>query len=247
MTEVVRSRLLRRWILWGIGILALLLVSGVVFLVAVGMHARAHNPMVRVLTGMDSSTATEPVTVTMGNVVLQIPRNYFLSMPSHDIQGRPEGVEFSLLGLMPDFEPRTDANRAEISDFHGFGRKLKIFVAYKGYSKTGKDSFQIFYKYSVGRPVADAEFGYHSFETGGFDYMFHGTAEDPRDFIHCSPKDHPTSLYQYCERSVLVGEDIVANLTFSRDYLEKSHDIEAQMIEVLNRFRISGPTLEVIQ
>jgi hypothetical protein len=52
---------------------------------------------------------------------------------------------------------------------------------------------------------------------------------------------------QSCESIVLVGDDIVVQFTFSRDYLGKAHDIEAKMIEVLNRFRISGLPLEVIQ
>ncbi len=265
MTGISRGRRLRRWILWTTGGLALLLVGGFAFLVAVGMRERATNPTVRVLTGMDSSTATELITVTMGQVVLRIPRNYFLAMPNHDIQGRPDGLEFILLGLMPDFEPRTDANRAEFADFHGFGRKLKIFVSYKGYTKTGKDLFLVFYNskarrpdtgevYSDRGPLTDAEVGYQSFNTGGFDYLFRGTVETPSDFIQCRPREQVVPSggkllpnFPYCERIVLVGEDIVVNVSFSRDYLGTAHDIEQQMIDVLNRFRISGPALEVIQ
>jgi hypothetical protein len=254
LTDISRSGRLRRWVFWTLGGVALPLVGGFVFLVAVGMHVRAHNPTIRALTGMDSSTATDPVTVNMGQVVLRIPRNYFLSMPSHDIQGKPEGVEFILLGLMPSFEPKTDANRAEFDDFHGFGRKLDVLVSYKGSTKTGKDLFRIFYRYSAGRPMIDAEFGYQSFNTGGFDYMFHGTADDPRDFIYCRPKDQvippgekPLPYFPSCERIVLVGDDIVVQFSFSRDFLWNAHDIERQMIDVLNRFRVSGPALEVIQ
>jgi hypothetical protein len=259
---------LRRWIFLTVGGLALLLVGGFVFFVAVGMHVRATNPTVRVLTGMDSSTATEPVTVTMGQVVLRIPRNYFLSMPSHDIQGRPDGVEFSLLGLMPDFEPRTNANRAEFDDFHGFGRKLKIFVSYQGRTKTGKDLFLTAYNrkasrpdtgevYSARGPVTDAEFGYKSFRLTIDDELFRGDVDNPKDFIECLQKDFgsahvvppekPRPFYSSCERIVLVGDDIVAQFVFSRDYLGNVHDIETQAIDVLNRLRIGGPPLEIIQ
>ncbi len=118
MTEIGRSRRWRRRIIWAVGGFALLLVSGFAFLAAIGIHGRANNPTVRALTGVDSST--EPVTVTMGKVVLRIPRNYFLSMPSRvGRRDEPDPVAFILLGLMPDFEPRTAANRAEFDDFHG--------------------------------------------------------------------------------------------------------------------------------
>ena len=254
MTLTSRGRRLRRWIFWTVGGLALLLIGGFAFLFFLGMHERAHNPFIRALTGLDSSTATEPVTVTMGKVVLRIPRNYFLDMPNHDIVGRPDGVEFILLGLMPDFEPRTAANRAEFTDFHGLGRKLDILVSYKGHSNTGKNLFQIFYKYAAGTPLADVELGYQSFNTGGFEYMFHGGIDDPKDFIHCRPKDQvvpiggkPLPYYPHCERLILIGDDIVAQYSFSRDFLGNAHDIEKQVIDVLNRFRISGPPLEVIQ
>jgi hypothetical protein len=265
MTGVSRGRRLRRWILWISGGLALLLVGGFVFIVGLGMHVRAHNPTVRVLSGMDSSTATEPVTVTMGKVVLRIPRNYFLSMPSHDIAGRPDGIEFSLLGLMPDFEPRTDANRKEFDDFQGMGRKLKIFVAYKGYTKTGKDLFLTAYnrKHCLSDkgaeclsrgPVTDGEFGYQSFKINIDDELFRGSVDDPKDFIECRAKEQivppgekPLPYFPHCERIVLAGEDIVAQFSFSRDFLGNAHDVERQMIDTLNRFRISGPVLEVIQ
>ncbi len=256
MKAIARSRHLRRWIFGvfcGFAVL-MLLVGGFVFLFAAGMYVRTNNPVARNLTEVERSITTEPVTVAMGKVVLRIPRNYFLAMPAHDIRGRPDGLEFSLLGLMPDFEPKTDANRTELADFHGFGRKLKLFVSYRGYTNTGKDLFRIFYKYSKGSPITDDEFSYQLFNTGGFDYMFHGTVDDPTDFIHCRPKsqvvppgEKPAQYYPSCERIVLVGEDIVVNITFSRDFLGNAHDIEQLMIKVLNRFRISGPSLEVIQ
>jgi hypothetical protein len=268
MTGVARSRHLRRWIIGGVTGLALLLVGGFVFLVAVGMHVRAHDLTVGVLTGMDSSAATEPVTVTMGKVVLRIPRNYFMAMPNHDIRGVPDGVEFILLGLMPDFEPRTAANHPEFDDFHGFGRKLDVHVTYKGHTKTGKDLFLAFYK-SKGRrpgtneeyyargPVTDAEFGYKYFKWLGDDELFHGTIDDPKDFIQCSskvpggppvvPPEKPHPYYPFCEKTVLVGDDIVAQFSFSRDFLGNVPEIESRLIDVLNRFRVSGPALQVIQ
>ena len=106
-------------------------------------------------------------------------------------------------------------------------------------------------------PVTDAEFGYKSFKWIGDDELFRGTVDDPKDLIRCNPTDFghvpvgstekPWTYYPSCQRTVLIGDDIIVQLTFSRDYLGKAHDIEATMIEVLNRFRISGPPLEVIQ
>lgn len=265
MTEVPHSSRLRRWILRTIGGLALLLVGGVILLAAIGFYVRSHSPTVRALTVLDSSTATEPVTVTMGKVVLRIPRNYFLAMPSHDIVGIPDGVEFLLLGLMPDFEPKTAANRPEFDDFHGFGRKLDVHVAYKGHTKTGKDLFSAFYN-SKGRhpstneeyisrgPVIDAEFGYKSFTWLGDDQLFRGTIDAPIDFIQCKPKnlvtqpgEKPIPWFPYCEKTILVGDDIVVQFSFSRDFLGNVPDIEPRLIDVLNHFRVSGPALEVIQ
>ncbi|PWR21059.1 hypothetical protein [Zavarzinia compransoris] len=253
MNGVARAlRILHR--IFGIlGGAAAVLVCGLVFLVGVGMHERGHDPTGRAPTGMDSAPATEPVTITMGKVVLRIPRNYFLALPAHDIPERPDGVEFILLGLMPDFEPRTEANRAEFNDFHGFGRKLKIFVQYNGPTMTGKNLFAVYYNSKDG-PVRPGEYGYQSFQWIGDDQLFRGDIENPRDFIQCRRKDQvappgeaPIPYFPSCKRIVLVGDGIVAELVFSRDYLGKAHDIEAQAIDALNRFRISGPPLETIQ
>ena len=198
MINISRGRRLWRWIFWTIGGLALLVAVGFAFLVTVGMHERAKNAAVRASTVMASSIATDPVTVTMGQVALRIPRNYFVAMPNHDIQGRPDGLDFILLGLMPDFEPRTDANRAEFADFHGFGRKLDVLVSYKGYTRTGMDLFHIFYDNLVDSSVHNIEFDYHSFSAGGFEYMFHGNIDNPVDFIHCNPWGFPyLALFYY--------------------------------------------------
>lgn len=258
ITDILRSHRLRRWIFVTVGGFALLLVCGFALLIALGMYVRAHNPTIRARAGVDSAIATEPVTIPMGNVVLRIPRNYIMAGPSHDIQGTPDGVEFVLLGLLPDFEPRTDANRAEFSNFHGFGRKLNVLVSYKKFTATGKDLFRIVYEskarrpdtgemYSARSPVIDDEFGYKSFSSGGFDHLFHGSVDDPKDLISCSSRIHPIVVYQSCARTILAGEQIIIEFEFSRDYLGSEHDIEQQVIMVLNRFRISGQPLRVIQ
>lgn len=256
---------IRRLILWTVGIAAFLILGWTILIFAILKYEQTYNPSGYARFKTKNPISTAPVTVKMGEVVLKIPENYFMYMPLHDNEGDPDGLDFVLLVLMPDFEPLTEANMAEFADFQGLGRKLDVLVSYKGHARTGKESFLTFYNLRDKKPrpdnpssptpsVTDAEFGYKSFKYIDDDELFRGSIDDPKDYIDCMPKTlvippggEPIPYYPSCERIILIGKDITVQFNFSRDYLRDAHSIEQHLIDTLNRFRVSGPALEFIE
>ena len=221
------------------------LIGGAIAFIA---YQRSHNPFVKVLTGSDQSLATTPVAVRMGAVTLSIPRNYFRSYPSYGGRaGVPDSAEFSLWVLWPGLEPFSPTNRAEF-ERRGFGRSVGVSVRYKIGVLTGRNLFMAHYRAGKDN-IEDAMLDYKRF---GFmeDNLFRGNIDNPRDFIWCDRRigpDDGTHFYPSCTRKIKIGENMVAEITYSRDFLPHAQEIERQTIATLNTFRVSGPALEFIE
>lgn len=195
--------------------------------------------------GLGSTQGQSDVTVLMGEVTMRIPKEYFFSPPRHEGHG-PDAVDFSLLLLLPDFEPRTAANAAEFVG--GWHHQILIGVSYKGYQQTGAALLRTWYRYSNTAKIENGPYGYDVFETPGFDKLFKGTLENPTDIVSCKPVHGPLSgRWPYCERTMVIAPSVTVQYSVSRAYLGSMQSLDSQVIDFLNQFRTSGPQFRNVQ
>ncbi len=207
-------------------------------------YERKHNPFIWTAMGGDNSVATYPVKVVLGATEFRIPRNYFLMLPEQcGHQFDPECSGFLLKMLLPDFQPRSAENAAELNGVGGWRTQIMANVDYKGNSLTGKALFDAFYKYAKESTVQYGEF--QKFQSPGFDDLFKGSPDNPTFFIRCAEERADSSTY--CQRTIKIGPYTTMNYTLPRGYLNEAANIEKQLVVKLNNFRISGPMLEVIE
>lgn len=213
---------------------------------------RAGNPFIHAMTGGDLSVVGGRVIVPMGDVRLSIPREYFFSLPSKE-QCNPGKMVMGMLLLtfLPNFDSiAVPKNRAEFGKGRGQGSSVLIGLQYGGCAPTGADYAKIVRRYSPGE-ITDSDFGYKRFgedkykNIPGREYLFKGSIESPVGFTECDLVIDGFS--PGCGRYRLIGNNIVMHYSLSRRYLPTIDTIEAEIVAFLNTFRISGPTLEVIQ
>jgi hypothetical protein len=246
-------RHLLKWIALG-ALITVGVIGGIV------VYERQHNPFVRAMTGGNLSSASEPVTVNMGDVTLQIPRNYFMELPAYgECQPGKKVLQSLLLVFLPDFGPITEGrNREEFTSQHpkGAGHSMLVMIEYKGCSMTGTAYAQFQYNHLLPLPgqdgaITEAEFGYRRFgdppkySMTGNDNLFRGALDNPEDFTQCSMA-YP-GHYPICNRQRMIGNDIVLKYGVSREYFHEINEIERKLVEFLNKFRTSGPEFKVIE
>ncbi|MFN3077131.1 MAG: hypothetical protein ABT940_09675 [Alphaproteobacteria bacterium] len=232
-------------VLWGVAVISILLILAIAWT----KHMVRNNPLLFTMTGGESSSATQMVVFQMGEVGFSIPRNYFWRLPGHNGMA-PDGMNFAIVALLPDFEPRTQKNANEF-DKPGWNNNIFISPFFKGNMPTGKKLFDNIYRVDSLFTDRTVHYKYNFSQYRSFygDVFFSGTLDDPGFFIECSPikpAEHPVPSPS-CGRYVLVGRDLYIHYSYSRTYLEHSQKIEQNLIAFFNRFRTSGPALEVIQ
>jgi len=176
---------------------------------------------------------------------MEIPTRCFFSPLRHEGRG-PDAVDFSLLSLLPNFEPMTAANVAEFN--MGWHHQILISISYEGYRLTSTQLVQILNHYSDHAQIQNGSYGHKLFIKPGFDEFFRGALENPSDFVSCKPATGPVSVpFPSCERTVLIGQDIIAGYSFSRAYLDQTQSIDTKVIGFLNGLRTAGPQFRIIQ
>ncbi|MFN3077979.1 MAG: hypothetical protein ABT940_14120, partial [Alphaproteobacteria bacterium] len=170
-------------------------------------------------------------------------------LPGHNGMA-PDGMNFAIVALLPDFEPTTPENIGEFRK-PGWNRKIFISFDYRSHMNTGKKLFDVFYDNRIRGDYVYRQYGFKRFviSWSKWDVFYSGTEEKPVFFVECRTvhvvDGHPAS--PDCERDVLVGHDLYIHYSYSRTYLEHAQEIEQNLIAFLNRFRTNGPALEVIQ
>jgi len=245
------SKALKRTLV-GLGAFALLWSS----MKIVGQLPRS-NPVTAGFAGAERGPDPDSITVAMGAITLRIPRNYFVALPDHE--GRePSGTAFILLVLLPNLEPRTVATSKEL-DRTGWHQQMLLAVHYKGYAKSGASLLRTVYRnemqYTNGRPptIKPGPFGYRYFKirAGWMDYLYKGKRTDPSFVLECKPLTDwtlsTTSYSPHCERILPMASDLYADYSYSRKLLPQAQNLDQKVVDLLNKFRIAGPPLKVMQ
>lgn len=232
--------------------LVLLTVALAVAVAIVFAGERKRNPFVHALTGGDLTESGGLVGVQLGDVRLNIPREYFFRLPAREKCGPDkEALQFLLLFFLPNFGSVADpANRIEFSQGRGPGRSILMLVEYGNCSLSGAEYARMTRSYYHDE-ITNSDYGYKRFgdpivgKAPGFEYLFKGDISSPNDFTRCDMKRD--GLNPSCSRYRLIGNDIVIHYSMSRSLLERIDETERSIIFLLNSFRASGPELKVIQ
>ena len=241
-----------------IKVIGLVGIIGICVVGVVAIYEWKHSPFVKVSIGGEATIATTPVTVRLGATTLVIPRNYFSIYPRYGGRpGVPDAVEFGIWGLFPDLEPISEVNRNEFRS-KGLGRIINTLIwsnmsprQLRSQAEQDQMVFNSTYDFAITHDgtvgpgdYGSDKFGYihvHSWN----DVYFRGSVGRPSDTIICMTLLN--GPFPDCRRRLVIGRNITADVTFSRGLLGKTKEIESKIVDTLNRFRISGPTLEIVQ
>lgn len=152
-----------------------------------------------------------------------------------------EEVGFTINLILPNYEPRTEANKASFAKPAG----QMIIMEVQNHSKTltGKKLFDAHYRLKHS-DVQDDVYGFKSFSNlPDMMHVFHGDVNNPTDFATCwKPKPN---IYPSCERNVLIAPQMTMSYTFPLSELPHMNEIGQRLVSILNGYRTDGPEFSV--
>jgi hypothetical protein len=207
------------------------------------------TPVGTVVSHLQTNDTIPQITVDMGDVVMKIPKNYFMLLPTKGTDGK---ISFELLVQLPNFDPRTFQNEA-MFERTGWHDQVSIFIEQKELPFSAKAYLDGFYKIG-NHDLRQGPFGYQEFTYlpgGAYEYYFKGNLSAPNSATLCKPEHEineiPGHWFPDCQRQLGLSENISVHYTLSRNYFSQLDTLQPRLIDFLNGFVIQGPKLQVME
>ena len=185
----------------------------------------------------DISSDTNLVSIPFGNDIYKILRNYLVGVTEPK---EPGGyAQFTIEVLLPNFEPRNQANGADFNSA-GFGNRLHADIQFGRKYISPQDALQEIMKFGgVSKDdyyVTRSGYRFYKLHPNSFgSELYVLNSQKEKFFFWCHTEKYV--LYPGCEVMESIGKNVTAEYSFGQKYIDSAYDIDKSLIKFLDKFK----------